>query len=1257
MLSKWENFSSSELASNNLREYADSLWLESEQVAAIRAIINWKLFLVASWKAENIEKDQIIQYFETHGYVWDKQLSAHAIRGKEVDDKTVQQLLEDISHLENVSSEFCSKDPKSLKKQYPHLSPSKISLLQEFIRREIMFERINFSEISAQFPFKVSKNNFFGRFIGGCEWNPQNGIRHLRSAVAFFTEVKTLIEGLHNDKKNFLQLSSCSLDLNGASIDEHLSIEQKWLLIEARMDFQRIIQSCIEWAKDMMDNTELQQLRCIHIPIFPSLFASETSHILPKEQKKLAIEIMNWVFFGVKDGELLNRKSLSIDNQNTLKKYRKEIPQIEKDIKIIEERLRTAYDNYEKNDTLENKNQCNKLEQELSAKEANLDNKKQVIKDLESPRKRNTPLIEVLESKNMWKTSIKTFRNRVKEALDNDEKIVFTTFESDAASVFSEFFDRAFAQKNTDTSGVWKVLKNCSFLMSGTFVDRIEKHKTNGASVTRGNIRNFEFIGENFNASARAIIEQLLPQKSNLEIRELMEFLLTMMPITWISIKAQLQYLVSEYFGKKTPNIDDYLEYTFEHLVFTDKDIVLQLLETLVDLWHKSIPQRCKDIAIERFHISPEIFDQFEVYVANYKPNSLGALPSVFENRSTLNSYLDLGLDAYGMREELSQIEQLFLEWKGVIWIVDTTEYHPELVSDGEKSDTEQSDEVWGAYVRPAERFIRALWWKLMEGRVLKELQNYSFVSVAQPSDEDMRRVQIMKMLLGINLDSQTDLSQMAKVISELHNYDENTILVVNAESVKDFESYKTLLTLFEKFKFKVIIQLRKSLPGIPQVILKPFLDSEVTERIMAEEPAIRKKLWLKKPLSLEVVSFAANQVKKMREPSDDPLNLTLQVIYGAVQNARLQWYKDITLQDITASIAPIFHLPDGELMKSRIKAIDDFILTAPQEVLWQGSAIRSIGQKVTSHILALRDPSRPLTLLLPGPTGVWKTEVIINFAQAVNMPFFKIEWAEFSEEHTVSRLVGSPSGYKGDDKGILFKFLEGNTGGIIFIDEIEKMHPAVYTALMNFFDKATLTAGDGSTVKRPWFIIVGASNAWADRLTPEMSIREVKNTLSEAFVDQFGRPRPELVGRFDPIVMLAIEKEEFRKVIELNLDSIGNRYGVISANIKIVEIDDTAIELLYNESIEVCKYSESERGIGFSTSQMTKWVYKVDTSWEKFYDMRHISRALDTLLWDNLAELIKKQLYSWAHKERDTRKEVRLIGNIESGKIEVEDL
>ena len=64
--------------------------------------------------------------------------------------------------------------------------------------------------------------------------------------------------------------------------------------------------------------------------------------------------------------------------------------------------------------------------------------------------------------------------------------------------------------------------------------------------------------------------------------------------------------------------------------------------------------------------------------------------------------------------------------------------------------------------------------------------------------------------------------------------------------------------------------------------------------------------------------------------------------------------------------------------------------------------------------------------------------------------------------------MVGSPSGYKGDDKGILFKFLEGNTGGIIFIDEIEKMHPAVYTALMNFFDKATLTAGDGSTVKRP---------------------------------------------------------------------------------------------------------------------------------------------------------------------------------------------
>jgi ATP-dependent Clp protease ATP-binding subunit ClpA len=64
--------------------------------------------------------------------------------------------------------------------------------------------------------------------------------------------------------------------------------------------------------------------------------------------------------------------------------------------------------------------------------------------------------------------------------------------------------------------------------------------------------------------------------------------------------------------------------------------------------------------------------------------------------------------------------------------------------------------------------------------------------------------------------------------------------------------------------------------------------------------------------------------------------------------------------------------------------------------------------------------------------------------AKTCDLPFFMIEGAEFQESHSLLRLVGSPSGYKGPDEGILFKFLQENSSGLIFIDEIRKGEPSI---------------------------------------------------------------------------------------------------------------------------------------------------------------------------------------------------------------------
>src|SRR5262249_57310049 len=152
------------------------------------------------------------------------------------------------------------------------------------------------------------------------------------------------------------------------------------------------------------------------------------------------------------------------------------------------------------------------------------------------------------------------------------------------------------------------------------------------------------------------------------------------------------------------------------------------------------------------------------------------------------------------------------------------------------------------------------------------------------------------------------------------------------------------------------------------------------------------------------------------------------------------------------------------------------------------------------------------------------------------------------------------------------------------FFCEIGKRRPEVYPALMTSCDAAILTAGNGETVRRPGHVIVGAANAGAERLHRHMSEREVKDLLAEAFTDRYGNRRPELVRRFEAIPMLALEKEDFVAVLRASLETLGKRFGFINANLRLVGVDDSAIDLLYEASREVCAYSEDGlRRIGFA--------------------------------------------------------------------------
>jgi hypothetical protein len=301
----------------------------------------------------------------------------------------------------------------------------------------------------------------------------------------------------------------------------------------------------------------------------------------------------------------------------------------------------------------------------------------------------------------------------------------------------------------------------------------------------------------------------------------------------------------------------------------------------------------------------------------------------------------------------------------------------------------------------------------------------------------------------------------------------------------------------------------------------------------------------------------------------------------------------------------------------------------------------------------------------------VGKTELMMKFALAMNMPFFHVEGAQFSESHTVARLIGSPSGYVGPDKGILYVFAEENAAAIVFFDEIEKMHPDVYTALMNYFDAGILTAGNGETVRRPGHVIVGAANAGAERLHRHMTEREVKDLLAEAFTDRHGNRRPELVRRFEAVPMLALEKDAFIAVLRASLQTLGKRFGFINANLRLVSIDDTAVELLYEAAQEVCAYSEEGlRHMGFGPvtprSNGVKGngdgvrVYtpaQIGAQQQLFFDMRHVSRAFEQLGGESVRQFAEEQYERGWHRRRKHPRTVKVVGDPARGRLVLIDV
>ena len=233
----------------------------------------------------------------------------------------------------------------------------------------------------------------------------------------------------------------------------------------------------------------------------------------------------------------------------------------------------------------------------------------------------------------------------------------------------------------------------------------------------------------------------------------------------------------------------------------------------------------------------------------------------------------------------------------------------------------------------------------------------------------------------------------------------------------------------------------------------------------------------------------------------------------------------------------PVDKMLEGE--REKLLHMEDALRA---RVVGQDAALEAVSNAVRRARAGLQDPNRPIgSFLFVGPTGVGKTELTKALAEFMfedDTAILRLDMSEYSEKHSVARLIGAPPGYVGyDEGGALTEAVRRRPYQVILFDEVEKAHPDLFNTLLQVLDDGRLTDGQGRTVDFKNTIIIMTSNLGSDALASgdegEVSDAARENVMS-AIRMHF---RPEFINRIDEIVFFKrLGRGEIDHIVDIQM-------------------------------------------------------------------------------------------------------------------------
>ncbi len=271
-----------------------------------------------------------------------------------------------------------------------------------------------------------------------------------------------------------------------------------------------------------------------------------------------------------------------------------------------------------------------------------------------------------------------------------------------------------------------------------------------------------------------------------------------------------------------------------------------------------------------------------------------------------------------------------------------------------------------------------------------------------------------------------------------------------------------------------------------------------------------------------------------------------------------------VSEEDIAEVVAMWTGIPAAQIASEESARLLKMEGALRSRVIGQEEAIESIARSVRRARAGLKDPRRPIgVFLFLGPTGVGKTYLAQQLAEFMfesqdNM--IRLDMSEFSERHTVARLIGAPPGYVGyDDGGQLTDTVRRRPYCLIVFDEIEKAHPDVFNLLLQIFDEGRLADAKGRKVDFRNTILIMTSNVGSDLIKRDSNLGfSITHDEVQTHEDRYKRMKdkvlselknvfkPEFLNRVDnTVVFHALTPDHIRSIVDLELSQVERRLAL----------------------------------------------------------------------------------------------------------------